>query len=444
MRALDIITTKRNGLPLTKEQIDWFVQGYTHGAIEDYHATALLMSIFFRGMSRQEIHHFTMALVESGEQMNLSHLTAYAVDKHSSGGVGDKTSLIVMPMVAALGIPVAKMSGRGLGHTGGTLDKMESIPNFRTNLTMQEYHELGQRIGLVLAGQTQDLAPADGKLYALRDVTATVDSIPLIASSIMSKKIAGGAQGIVLDVKVGNGAFMPTVERGVELAEIMVEIGVDCGRDVTAIISDMNQPLGTKVGNALEVIESIETLQGHGADDLVEHCVEIATQMVILADRSVGHYPNEQAIREAVLATLHNGQALHKFSEMVEAQGGDVETLTDFSRFPTATLQHTLVAERGGHVQQVSARDIGEASVRLGAGRAVKGASIDPSVGFDVHVKVGDPVQQGQPLLTIHANDPRLLDETLHALQSAFVIVDEPTDKLPKIHRVIRSVDMAS
>lgn len=441
MRAIDIITTKRNGLPLTKEQIDWFIQSYTHGQIEDYHATALLMSIFFRGMSRSEIHHFTMALVESGEQMNLSHLTAYAVDKHSSGGVGDKTSLIVMPIVASLGIPVAKMSGRGLGHTGGTLDKMESIPNFRTNLTMREYHDFGQRVGLVLAGQTQDLAPADGKLYALRDVTATVDSIPLIASSIMSKKIAGGAQGIVLDVKVGNGAFMPTVERGLELAEIMVEIGVDCGRDVTAIISDMNQPLGAKVGNALEVIESIQTLQGMGEADLVEHCVEIATQMVILADRFQPRYADEQAIRDEVLATLQDGRALQKFQDMVAAQGGDVATLSDFSRFPTATLQHTLSASQQGYIQQVSAREIGEASVRLGAGRAVKGASIDPAVGFDVHVKVGDAVQLGDPLLTVHANDAQLLDQTLEALQSAFVIVDQPTPKLPKIHRVIRSID---
>lgn len=439
MRAADIIAAKRDGAELTTEQIDFFVQAYAQDRIPDYQAAAWLMAVFLRGMSRRETVDLTMAMSRSGDVLDLSDVLPVAIDKHSSGGVGDKTTLIVLPMVAACGVPVAKMSGRGLGFSGGTIDKLESIPGFRVELSVPEFKRIAGEHGIVLCGQSANLAPADGKFYALRDVTATVPSLPLIASSIMSKKIAAGADGIVLDVKVGLGAFMPTIDSAKELARLMVDIGASVGRRVVALISDMNQPLGCAVGNALEVLESLEMLQDGGPADLREHCLAVAAQMLMLARHTDGEIPvyaMSEYLAEAA-NTLRTGAALAKFREMVVAQGGDVGVIDQPERLPRARYVEVVPATAAGYVAQLNAADVGIAAVHLGAGRERKGENIDHAVGVMVHKKVGETVQKGEPLFTVHANDPAKLERAKAQLLQTVVYSDQQTLPLPTFYDII-------
>ncbi|MEX0788873.1 MAG: thymidine phosphorylase [Anaerolineales bacterium] len=434
MRAVDIIVKKRDGGELSREEIRFFIEGFTRGDIPDYQASAWAMAVLHRGMTADEVTELTLAMAESGEQLDLSRAVATAVDKHSTGGVGDKTTLVVEPAVAACGVPVGKMSGRGLGYSGGTLDKMESIRGYRVDLTTEQF--LGQltRIGLVLCGPTANLAPADGKLYALRDVTGTVPSIPLIASSVMSKKIAGGAQAIVLDVKVGTGAFMPNVAQGTKLARLMVQIAHRSGRRAVALISDMNQPLGRAVGNALEVQEAIDTLHGSGPDDFRRHCVEVGAHMLVLARNFTSLGP----ARKAMAAALDSGSAFSKFRQLVQAQGGDLTQIDDPARLPRANLIEDVPAARSGYVRWVDARIVGKASVEMGAGRAVKGDSIDPAVGIVVHKKVGDRVAKGEALFTLHANDPARLAAARTQVAEAFRFSPKKVKPLPLFYKVVR------
>lgn len=401
MRAVDIIEKKRDGASLTKEEIDFFVKGFTNGDIADYQAAAWAMAVLFQGMDARETADLTLAMAHSGDMIDLSDVVKVAVDKHSTGGVGDKTSLVVEPVVAACGVPVGKMSGRGLSFTGGTLDKMESIPGYTVGLTIEQFKAQLRSIGLVLAGQTGDLAPADGKLYALRDVTGTVPSIPLIASSIMSKKLAGGAQAIVLDVKVGNGAFMADVEHARELAQRMVDIGEHAGRRVIALLSDMNQPLGRAVGNAIEVVEAIDTLQGQGPVDFKDHCTEVAGYLLMLA----GQVEDAGAGRAMAESALADGKAFEKFRQLVEAQGGDVSVVDDPSKLPQAPVAASVKAPQAGYLAALHAREIGLTVMQLGGGRERKGDPIDHAVGVRLHHRVGDRVAAGEPLYTIYAQD---------------------------------------
>jgi len=434
MRAVDIITRKRDGSQLTAAEIDFFVQGFTRGEILDYQAAAWLMAVYFQGMTEQESIQLTMSMVRSGETLDLSDIAPFVADKHSSGGVGDKTTLVVAPLVASLGIPVGKISGRGLGFSGGTLDKLESIPCYRSELTLDEFKRQLRDVGLVVAGQTADFTPADGKLYALRDVTGTVQSLPLIASSIMSKKIATGSNGIVLDVKVGKGAFMQTEEEAVALAELMVKIGRGVGRKVRAAISDMNQPLGCAVGNALELIEAIETLHGRGPQDFLEHCLVIGGQMVLLAGRA----GDETEARPMLTASLQDGRAWAKFREWIAAQGGDLAYVDNPDRLPQASIVEALPAPRSGYVAGIDAMEVGLTAALLGGGRAKKGDTLDYAVGIVLHVKVGDEVAESEPLCTIHANSAERLTEAKRNLLDAYTFSDEPVPPLPLIHRVIK------
>ncbi|MDX1991549.1 MAG: thymidine phosphorylase [bacterium] len=430
MRAVDILEKKRDGHTLTDAEISWFIDAYTRDDVPDYQAAAFLMAVFLRGMTPEETTALTLAMARSGEMLDLSDIADYIVDKHSSGGVGDKTSLVVLPLVASCGVRVAKMSGRGLGLSGGTLDKLDSIPGFRSDLSESAFRTQARERGLVLAGQSKALAPADGKLYALRDVTATVASLPLIASSIMSKKLAAGANGIVLDVKVGSGAFMETLDAARQLAQMMVDIGRLSGRDVTALLSDMNQPLGSAVGNALEVREAIETLNGKGVQDLREHCLHVAAHMLRLAGR--GQRWNDVAETQGMLqGQLENGAALAKFREMVEAQGGDVAVIDDPDRLPKASLIETVEAVQSGTIGQVDAKGIAQAVFELGAGREKKTDSIDLAVGVEVHVKVGDPVKAGDRLLTIHANDAHKLERSRQLVTQAIAYSASAVEPLP-------------
>lgn len=401
MNSVEIIERKRDGMQLTREEIRFFIEGYLRGDIPDYQASAWCMAVFLRGMSHEETVELTMALAESGEMMDLSPVVGFTVDKHSSGGVGDKTSLVVLPLVVASGVPVAKMSGRGLGFSGGTLDKMESISGYNADLTAEQFLAQAEKYGIVLSGQTANLAPGDGKLYALRDVTGTVSSKPLISSSIMSKKIASGANAIVLDVKVGLGAFMQTLEEAKDLAQIMVEIGRMTGRKVTALISDMNQPLGHAVGNAVEVREAIDTLRGGGPDDLVEHCLVVAGHMLRLAGKS--HAKDLSDIRPALEEKLRNGEALEMFRTLVKAQGGDVSQVDNPQKLPTAPIIRDVPSPRSGYLQTVNAREIALAALHLGAGRSKKGDQVDHAAGLVIHHKIGEYVEAGEPLFTVHA-----------------------------------------
>ncbi|MGQ9848894.1 MAG: thymidine phosphorylase [Aggregatilineaceae bacterium] len=439
MRATDIIEKKRDGLELSTEEIRWFIEGFTKGEIPDYQAAAWLMAVFLRGMSRRETLDLTLAMAESGEQLDLSSVIEYAVDKHSTGGVGDKVTLVVAPLVAAAGVPVAKMSGRGLGFSGGTLDKLESISGYRVALSEEEIIRQVREHGIVLCGQTRALAPADGLLYALRDVTGTVPSLPLIASSIMSKKLASGAKAIVLDVKVGEGAFMKSIEEARELAQIMVDIGVGAGRAMVALLSDMNQPLGCAVGNALEVREAIETLRGGGPVDLREHCLTVAAHMVCLGRRDTR--PETFAATRLELARLLDSRAaLARFREVVEAQGGDVRQVDEPERLPQARYQEVILAERAGYVARMNAFVVARATLELGAGRARKTDPIDPAVGVVVHKKVGDVVAQGEPLFTVHANDPERLVRANAVLAEAVAFSEEPQPPLPAFYDTIVAV----
>lgn len=427
MRAVDIIIKKRDKGELTTEEIEFFVNGFTQGEIPDYQVAAWAMSVLLNGMSRREATDLTMAMVHSGEILDLSDVVKIAVDKHSSGGVGDKTTLVVLPVVSGCGLPVGKMSGRGLGFSGGTLDKIESIPGFRVDLTIDEFRQQLIDIGIVLTGQSLDLAPADGKLYAIRDVTGTVQSMPLIASSIMSKKIAAGAQAILLDVKVGLGAFMETLEEARQLSSLMIDIGRLAGRRVVALISDMNQPLGAAVGNALETVEAIDTLRGGGPADFREHCLHVCAHMLVLGQQTTDI---ESGLRMAETA-IASGLALEKFRLLVKAQGGDVSYVDSPDKFAQTRYIEVVKANRSGYLSEVNARIIGEASVVLGAGRAKKGDPIDYAVGFIVHRKVGDRVEQNQPLITIYANDEARLKEARNSVMTAFGWSDQPVESLP-------------
>ncbi len=432
MQMVNLIEKKRDGQALSDEEIRWFIAELTKEALPDYQVAALLMAIYFRGMNARETSTLTLAMAESGHQMDLSSITDYAVDKHSSGGVGDKTTLIVLPLVAALGVRVAKMSGRGLGFSGGTLDKLESIPGFRVSLSEDEFRKNAQQVGVVLCGQTADLAPADGKLYALRDVTGTVPSIPLIASSIMSKKLASGARGMVLDVKVGQGAFMSTLADARRLAETMARIGRDAGRDVIAVLSDMNQPLGHAVGNALEVREAIACLSGGGPSDLREHCLHIARLMLKLAGRGEA-FTDEAATRQQLEDALSSGRALAKFREMVQAQGGDVRVVDDPSRLKLApvVVELSFVEKQGAYVQTVNALQVARGALNLGAGRLKKGDAVDLGVGVEVMVKVGDWVEPGACLARVYARTESQAISALADLRAAIKFSHEPMVALP-------------
>jgi pyrimidine-nucleoside phosphorylase len=434
MRAVDIIIKKRDAQRLTREEINFFIQGYTAGTIPDYQAAAWAMAVLLNGMDEQETTDLTMAMAGSGEVLDLSGVVALAVDKHSTGGVGDKTTLVAEPAVAACGLPVGKMSGRGLGFSGGTLDKMESIPGFRTDLTTAEFLDHLGRLGLVLTGQSADLAPADGKMYALRDVTGTVPATPLIASSVMSKKIASGAQAILLDVKLGLGAFMPTVEDARRLSELMVAIGRLSGRKVTALLSDMNQPLGKAVGNALELKEAIETLQGGGPVDFRLHCLEVAGHMLLIGKKATSLAEG----REMAAAVLRDGRAWEKFRVLVQAQGGDVGVVDHPERLAKAPIVQDVNANRGGWLAQVNARVVGETAVEMGAGRERKGDPIDHSVGIMVHHKVGDRVQAGDVLFTLHARSQAEAEKAETRLVSqGLAWSDSEIEPLPLFYGVI-------
>ncbi|NDJ74655.1 MAG: thymidine phosphorylase [Chloroflexi bacterium] len=438
MRATDVIAKKRDGEELSTAEIEWFVTGFTEGEIPDYQAAAWLMAIYLRGMSRRETFDLTRAMAASGDQLNLSDMLGYTVDKHSTGGVGDKVSLVVLPLVAAAGVPVAKMSGRGLGFSGGTLDKLESIPGLCVDLSESQFVQQVLHYGIVLTGQTRSLAPADGVLYALRDVTATVSSLPLIASSIMSKKLASGANGIVLDVKVGMGAFMKRVEEARALAQIMVDIGADAGRDMVALLSNMNQPLGDAVGNALELREAIHALQGKGPEDLREHCLAVGGHMLRLGREDTSEYALSEAMAE-LSEMMDNGAGLAKFREMVAAQGGDVAYVDDPDRLPRARVRDEIPVPRAGYVAQVNAMLVAQACLELGAGRARKGEPIDPAVGVLVHHKVGEHVTEYDTMFTVYANDERQLVRARELLEQAPVYRDRKQQPLPTFYDTIYS-----
>ena len=433
MNAVDIIVKKRDGQALTREEIGFFIRGFTAGEIADYQAAAWAMAVLWRGMSREEITHLTLSMAHSGETLDLHDVAPIVVDKHSTGGVGDKTTIAVAPMVAACGLPVGKMSGRGLGFSGGTLDKLESIPGYRVDLSVEEFKAQLSEVGLVVSGQTARLAPADGKLYALRDVTGTVPSLPLIASSIMSKKIAAGADAIVLDVKTGRGAFMETLEDARQLARIMVDIGQGLDRRVAAVISDMNQPLGRAVGNALETAEAVATLRGKGPDDFWEHCLAIAEQMLILGDRAKDGASARAMLGEAV----HCGRALEKLMEWVEAQGGDPSVLADPPSMGVAPIVEAVPAPRSGQIAAIDAREVGLAAVGLGAGRERKGKPIDHAVGIVFEAKVGDRVAAGDTLFSVHAADRRRCDRARERVLRAYSWAEDKVEPLPLVYEVI-------
>ena len=440
MNMVELIEKKRDDHALSRSEIQYFVGRYTAGEIPDYQASALLMAIFFRGMDRAETVHLTMAMAESGDMLDLSDITDYAIDKHSSGGVGDKTTLIVLPLVASFGVPIAKMSGRGLGFGGGTLDKLEAITGYAVNLSEEEFRRIARETGIVLSGQSKSLAPADGKLYVLRDVTGTVASLPLIASSIMSKKLAAGTNGIVLDVKTGCGAFMKTLAEARALATAMVQIGFDAGRDMVALLSDMNQPLGVAVGNALEVAEAVETLRGQGPADIHSHCVEVAAHMLRLAGRGE-RWTNLGETRADVERALRSGAAYEFFHRMIAAHGGDVRQIEDLNRLPQARLRHDLLARESGNIAAIYADTVGWATLALGAGRATKEQAIDHAVGIQVYKSVGDSVDIGDCLMTIHANDEKQLEAALELLARSVELSAEPVDPLPLFYGVIEGKD---
>ncbi len=432
MRIYDIIAKKRDKGELSKEEIDFFVKGTVDGSIEDYQITALLMAIYLNGMTMEETSNLTMAMAHSGDIADLSGITGIKVDKHSTGGVGDKTTLIVGPLVACFDVPVAKMSGRGLGHTGGTVDKLEAIPGFNISLPIEKFIENVNNIRISVVGQTGDLAPADKKLYALRDVTATVSCIPLIASSIMSKKIAGGADAIVLDVKYGDGAFMKNIKDAEKLAKTMVDIGDMVNRKTIAVISNMNEPLGFAIGNSLEVKEAIDTLNGRGPKDLEEVCIELAANMLYLA--KCGEI-SELKIKLKEL--LNNGKAFNKFKEFISAQGGDIKSIEDVSLLPGAKVMKKYVAKRSGYISKIEAEKLGIASMMLGGGRAKKTDNIDYGVGIVLEKKGGEFVKEGESLLTLHINNEAKVNDVIELLDTAYEYVDSEVKKEKLIAKVI-------
>ena len=433
MRMYDIIQKKRDGGALTKEEIDFFVKGYTDGSIPDYQASAFTMAVYFQGLNDEETTNLTLAMANSGDTLDLSCIDGVTVDKHSTGGVGDKTTLIVAPIVASLGCKVAKMSGRGLGHTGGTVDKLESIKGFKVELSPEEFIEQVKNTGICVIGQSGNLAPADKKLYALRDVTATVNSIPLIASSIMSKKLAAGSECIVLDVKTGSGAFMKTVESAVELSQKMVAIGRNAGRKVAALITDMDIPLGTNIGNTLEVEEAVRVLKGEVNNDLKEVCIALASNIVSLA-KDIELPEAEKLVNEAIC----DGRALSKLRELVIAQGGDVSYIDNTSEIPKAKISHEVISGKTGYINHMDTEKIGLSSVILGAGREKKEDSIDYTAGIILRKKTGDFVSTGDVICELITNDEKRISQAEAMFIEAITISDEKPDMKPLIYETIR------
>ena len=436
MNAVDVIIKKRDKEELTKEEIRFFISGLVDKSIPDYQASAWAMAVLLNGMTDQETTDLTLAMADSGETLDLSGIAPIVVDKHSTGGVGDKTTLVVGPIVSSCGLPVGKMSGRGLGFSGGTLDKMESIPGYRVNLSKEEFLGQLRSLGFVLSGQSADLAPADGILYGLRDVTGTVDALPLIASSIMSKKIAAGAHAIVLDVKVGNGAFMKTIDEARRLAELMAAIGKLSGREVIALLSDMNQPLGHAVGNALELKEAVETLNGKSPADFLEHCLTVSNHMLLLGKKA----ESLDSARKMAEDALRSGRAFEKFRQLVIAQGGDISYVDDPKKLPVAANKLIVKSDRTGFLSQVHAQVIGETAVDLGAGRAKKTDRIDPSVGILVHVKVGDHLERGDLLFTIFSKNSDDAEKAKTRLLGALEWSETRIEPLPLFYGTIGQV----
>lgn len=433
MRMYDIIEKKRNGNELSKEEIEFFIKGYTNGSIPDYQASAFCMAVYFKGMTENETVLLTEAMANSGDTVDLSMFGTLSADKHSTGGVGDKTSLIVAPIVASLGGKVTKMSGRGLGHTGGTVDKLESIPGYKITLSGDDFISQVERVGMAIIGQSGNLTPADKKLYALRDVTATVDSIPLIVSSIMSKKIAAGSHNIVLDVKCGSGAFMKTLDDAEILANEMVKIGKGCGRNTAALITDMDRPLGSAVGNSLEVIEAVQVLKGELDNDLKEVCVSLASELISLV-LSVSHCEALTMVNNA----LNSGKAFEKMKEWISAQGGDVSFIENTDKFPKAESVYDVLADSDGYISSMDTEKIGLASVILGAGRENKEASIDFSAGIMLYKKTGDKISKGEKLATLFTNNKMSLEDAEKMYRSALFVSSVNPERKPLIYKVIR------
>ncbi len=429
MRMYDLIMKKRNGEVLTDEEIKFFVEGYTKGEIPDYQASAFMMSVYFQGMNSHETSVLTKYMAQSGDMVDLSSIPGIKVDKHSTGGVGDKTTIVIGPIVASCGVPVAKMSGRGLGHTGGTLDKLESIPNLTTSIATEDFFDIVKNIGVSVIGQTGNLAPADKKLYALRDVTATVDNISLIAASVMSKKIAAGSDAILLDVKTGSGAFMKTIDASIELAQTMVSIGEHVGRKTVALITDMDRPLGNAIGNSLEVIEAVNTLKGNGPDDFTEICLNLAADMLYLAGKG-----DLQECMSMAKDALESGRALNKFKEMVAAQDGDVSVIDNTDLFEKAPIAHEVLADRDGWITAMDTERCGIASVVLGAGRENKEDTIDYSAGIILKAKLGDKVRRGQPLAVLYTSRENAVKAAEDMLKQAIIIDAEQPQVAPLIY----------
>lgn len=433
MRMYDIIMKKRNGGELTTEEINFFVDGYTKGEIPDYQVSALMMAIYFQKMNKRETADLTKAMVESGDIVDLSAIEGIKVDKHSTGGVGDTTTLVLGPIVAAAGVPVAKMSGRGLGHTGGTIDKLESFPGFSVEMPIEKFIENVNEKKIAIGGQTANLAPADKKLYALRDVTATVDNMSLIAGSIMSKKIASGADAIVLDVKTGSGAFMKDEDSSFALAQEMVDIGTHVGRNTIGVITNMDEPLGFAVGNALEVQEAIDTLKGRGPSDLTELCLTLGSHMLVLGKKANSFEDGKKILQDII----NSGKGLAKLRELVEAQGGDSRFVDDPSLFPKPSIVEAVASPQDGYVKGIKADDIGIAALVLGAGRETKESSIDLSVGVVLHKKIGDAVKKGEAIATIYANDENKRKQSEEIILKAYSIVEEKVEPITLIKGIV-------
>lgn len=435
MNPVDVIRRKRDGETLPPAELEAFLRGYTDGSVPEYQMSALAMAVFFRGLSEGELDTWTRAMLHSGDVLDLSDVPGRKVDKHSTGGVGDKISIPLAPLVAACGVKVPMLSGRGLGHTGGTLDKLESIPGFRVQLSSDEFKRLVDTVGVALGGQTERIVPADRKLYALRDVTATVESIPLIASSILSKKLAEGIDGLVLDVKFGSGAFMREKDRARELAQTMVRIGSGFGKNVVALLTDMNQPLGALIGNSLEIIESVQVLKGEGPDDVRELTLALGAEMLVLG----GVATTQEDARARLVAAIDDGSALRKLEEIVEAQGGDPRALTDHSRLPRARHRVNVVAPRSGWVASIQTDEVGRAAMLLGAGRQKVDDVVNPAAGIELHCRLGDRLEAGQLLAVLHTDSLEVVEAAKQRLVSAYTLAEEPAAAGPLIAERIAS-----
>lgn len=433
MLPQEFIYRKREGKTHTPEELEEFFTAYMAGEIPDYQVSSWLMAVYFQGMTEEETTNLTKIMAKSGEMLDLSGISHFTVDKHSTGGVGDKTTLVLVPVIAQLGLKIAKMSGRGLGHSGGTIDKLEAIPGFRVDLSKEEIYEGVKKVGAVLVSQSKDLTPLDGKLYALRDVTATVESIPLIASSVMSKKLASGAKYIVLDVKIGKGAFIKDLEKGLILSRLMVKIGQLAERSVVAVLSQMDEPLGRMVGNSLEVIEAIDTLKGKGPPDFQETILTLGSQLLLMT----GAVKELEQGRKMVEEVLNDGSALEKFREMVSYQGGDVQVIDNYNLFPISPLKRVVSSVKSGYVSEVDAHDVGLASLILGAGRRKKGDSIDLGAGIVVRKKVGDRVEKGEPVLEMFTSSEKNLIDAYSILENGFKVSEEPVKPLESILQIV-------